>query len=1094
MARIPDGVIERLKAEVSVQRLAEARGVVFTRHGADLIGRCPFHEDKTPSLVVTPSKNLWHCLGACQVGGTVIDWVMRAEGISFRHAVELLQNDSLPLAAASSSISAAPPKQSTVKKLPTTLARDLEDARLLVQVIDYYHQSLLQSPEALEYLKRRGIAAEEAIRTFKLGFANRTLGYRLPEKNRVDGAALRGQLQRIGVLRNSGHEHFNGSIVIPVISASGEVTEVYGRKVNDHLRAGTPLHLYLPGPHRGVWNAAALGTTPEVILCEALIDALTFWCAGYRNVTASYGVEGFTADHLEAFKQHGIQRVLIAYDRDDAGERAAQKLAQQLNEAGLDAYRILFPKGMDANEYALKVAPASKSLGVAIRSAQWLGKGAAPGRGKPVPITTAREMPVVTVVRPEVSVPSADSPDIASEPADVRLSPLAAEAEEAAKEEIQPTQATERPDMPCAALPAQVIPEGPRAAPVPETKVIGHEREYVVTFGPRRYRVRGLEKNLSYEVLKVNLLASTAAIEVAGVDERADESTRPQAAQAVHVDTLDLYQARARAAFVKAAAAELGVAEEIIKGDVGRLLLVLEGEQEKLICAAQQPQVPTLRKVEGEAHTRAMELLTSPDLVKRIVADFSRSGIVGESTNALVGYLAAISRKLERPLALLIQSTSAAGKSSLLDAVLRFVPEEDRIVYSAMTGQSLFYMGEMNLKHKVLAIAEEEGAHRASYALKLLQSEGELTIASTSKDPTTGKLVTEEYHVEGPVMIALTTTAAEIDEELLNRCLVLTIDEGRQQTAAIHAAQRERRTLAGLAARAEREALLKTHQDAQRLLEPLAVVNPYARRLTFLDDRTRTRRDHEKYLTLIDTITLLHQHQREVKTLRHGDRALRYVEATLEDITIANQLAHEVLGRTLDELPPQTRKLLGLVVAMVQEQCAAQQIGRAQYRFSRRTVRECTRWGDTQLKIHLARLTELEYLLVHRGGRGQSFEYELLFDAPADGSAAHGTYQSGSPHVSGLIDVEALREGCGAQHPYDAGRSASNAERSGSGRELVGVQSADGRAAESLENLDKNGLSTDSASQSGKPHDTRVNGYEASYVPEPAAAAVASPT
>jgi hypothetical protein len=148
----------------------------------------------------------------------------------------------------------------------------------------------------------------------------------------------------------------------------------------------------------------------------------------------------------------------------------------------------------------------------------------------------------------------------------------------------------------------------------------------------------------------------------------------------------------------------------------------------------------------------------------------------------------------------------------------------------------------------------------------------------------------------------------------------------------------------------------------------------------------------------------------------------------------------------LDELPPKTRKLLGLVVAMVQEQRAAQQIGRAQYRFSRRTVRECTRWGDTQLKIHLGRLTELEYLLVHRGGRGQSFEYELLFDAPADGSAAHGTSQSGSPHVNGLIDVEALREGCGAQHPYDAGRSASNAERSGSGRELVGVQSADGRA------------------------------------------------
>jgi hypothetical protein len=134
-----------------------------------------------------------------------------------------------------------------------------------------------------------------------------------------------------------------------------------------------------------------------------------------------------------------------------------------------------------------------------------------------------------------------------------------------------------------------------------------------------------------------------------------------------------------------------------------------------------------------------------------------------------------------------------------MDAVLKFVPE-DRIVYSAMTGQSLFYMGEMNLKHKILAIAEEEGAHRASYALKLLQSEGELTIASTSKDPDTGKLVTDQYRVEGPVMIFSTTTAADLDEELQNRCLVLGVDESREQTAAIHRAQRERRTLAGKSA------------------------------------------------------------------------------------------------------------------------------------------------------------------------------------------------------------------------------------------------------------------------------------------------------
>ena len=138
-----------------------------------------------------------------------------------------------------------------------------------------------------------------------------------------------------------------------------------------------------------------------------------------------------------------------------------------------------------------------------------------------------------------------------------------------------------------------------------------------------------------------------------------------------------------------------------------------------------------------------------------------------------------------------------------MDAVLAFVPEEERVQFSAMTGQSLYYMGEMDLKHKVLAIAEEEGASRAAYALKLLQSEGVLSIASTGKDPATGKLVTHQYRVEGPVMMFLTTTAIDLDEELLNRCLVLTVNEDREQTQAIHRLQREQQTLEGLVRRAE---------------------------------------------------------------------------------------------------------------------------------------------------------------------------------------------------------------------------------------------------------------------------------------------------
>jgi DNA primase len=116
MARIPDGEIQRLKSEISMERLVESFGVELKRHGAELVGRCPFHDDKTPSLVVSPKTNLWHCLGKCNIGGSTIDWVMKTQGVSFRHAVELLRSDHPMLAAPSE-----PVRVSTVRKLPTPI-------------------------------------------------------------------------------------------------------------------------------------------------------------------------------------------------------------------------------------------------------------------------------------------------------------------------------------------------------------------------------------------------------------------------------------------------------------------------------------------------------------------------------------------------------------------------------------------------------------------------------------------------------------------------------------------------------------------------------------------------------------------------------------------------------------------------------------------------------------------------------------------------------------------------------------------------------------------------------------------------------------
>ena len=973
MARIPEHEIERLKKEISVQRMVEARGIKLTRQGANLVGKCPFHDDRKPSLIVTPKTNLWHCMGACNVGGSGIDWVMRAEGVGFRHAVELLKKDH-PLS------SGPVVKQSTVPKLPCPVTLGSEDRKVLLEVVKFYGGTLKETPDAQRYLEKRGLKSAEMLERFQLGFSDRMLGPALPDRNRLAGAEVRGQLERLGIVRASGHEHLRGSLVIPVLNLDGDVVQMYGRKITPNLRAGTPDHLYLTGPMRGVWNEEALVASKEIVLCESLIDALTFWCAGHRHVTASYGVNGFTAEHRAAFERHGIERVYIAYDSDEAGNKAAMKLAEELMEAGIECFRVEFPKGMDANEYALKVTPAAHSLGLLLRKASWLGKGQRPAsRGLVAPsVMAAPEMVAAPNKEPaakekmiEQAVPEPVIEAAAQEQI-IEEESILAEIEAQIESQVEaaavaPVEATPEPSR--TAIPEPVLHLAAVLAPsLPQAEVEMEIRgeDVLMRIANREYRVRGLEKNMSDAMLKVNL-------RVLGVNKHGDV--------ALHVDTLELNHARPRMAFCKQAADELTVKEETLRREVGLLMLKLEMLRDEQIRKALEPKAPVDAMTEEERGA-ALELLRDPNLKERILEDFARCGVVGEETNKLLGYFAAVSRHLSEPLAVIVQSSSAAGKSSLMDAVLAFMPEEQRVQYSAMTGQSLFYMSEMDLKHKILAIAEEEGVSGAAYPLKLLQSEHKLSIASTGKDPASGRHITHEYSVEGPVMIFMTTTKHEIDEELLNRCLVLTVNEDREQTKAIHRLQRESQTMAGMLRRKERDTVLAVHRNAHRLLKPVKVVNERALELCFPDSMTRMRRDHMKFLTLIRAVTFLFQYQRPGRTAEIGE----YIETTEADVELAKELLHDVLGRSLDELPAQTRRLLLLIDDMVAAVCGREKIERAEHRFSRRDVREATGWGDSQLKKHLARLEDMEYLIVHRGGRGQSFVYELFFERSTESS------------------------------------------------------------------------------------------------------------
>jgi len=870
--------------------VVESGGVVLKRKGTNWVGLCPFHDEKTPSFTVNPKTNLWHCFG-CGAGGDAIGFLTKKDGLGFREAVEKLRggNGKVVPTPAPALLKGRGGKADA----PAPTVPPQNRGRLLNRVVLFYHQTFCEDPRAREYLKARGITDAAVLENFQVGYANGTLLNTVPEEGDV-----RAGLREAGILTERGRELFYGCAVFPVFDENRDCVGIYGRRITD----GEVNHLYLPGPRRGVWNHLAVKRGPTLILAESVVDALTLYGAGFKEVVPCWGVNGLTEDHLALIARHKTKEVYVCFDRDDAGDKGAEKIAGQLKEKGIAAYVMRLPAGdaaakVDVNSFFLTVPEPAAVFERLLRDAN-----------------------------PRTAVHS----------------------DKSVKAERRHYEST--------------------------------ESGLVVQYGERRYEVRGVEKT------GIKLRLTVKAVK------RGQSDTREK----FHLDTVDLNSNRSRVLFAKACAELFGEKEDLVAEDVARLIELAE----EWTPAAKEDKAgaPKMTRTDEE---EALEFLKDPSLFNRILEDFETIGLTGEEANKLVGYVAATSRKLDDPVSVLIQSRSAAGKSTLQDAVISLMPPEDCIKYTRLTGQALFYKEEDSLVHKLLAIEEEHGAREASYSIRNIQSAKCLTIAATGKDPATGKLKTEEYRVRGPVALMITTTEVELDYETSNRFVTLTIDESREMTEKILDKQREQETLAGLVKKAETERVMARHQNAQRLLRPLQVINPFAGYLTFPSDSLRARRDHKKYLGMIKAIAFLHQYQRPVKNVEHGGAVIEYVEVTLDDIAKANRLAGEVLGRTLDELSPPSRLLLKMIREMVETRCRQEKVEPAEFHFTRRDVRDWCRWSDFQVKCHIKQLEDLEYLYSVAGKKGKEYVYELLYE---------GGGEDGRPFLAGLMSVERLRE------------------------------------------------------------------------------------
>ena len=848
--------IEAVKRSVDLVSLVRSSGVELKKKGKDFVGLCPFHEDKSPSLLVSAEKGLWNCLGACKgnghpSGGDALGWLVRYKHLSFPEAMKEL---------------GAPPPAAQEEERPS-----LPASELLETAASHYHETLLSSKEAKAYLESRKLWSPDLIKAFRLGFADGSLVERLGR------SPLKKDLRALGILTGSGRELLKGCIVVPILQGSA-VANLYGRKTEGNQ------HLYLPGPRHGLFNASGAKDASRLILCESIFDALSLILLGEPGALPLWGVNGFTEDHASFLKGWRGKDLVLALDSDETGKGAASSLAESL--------ALYTPRILDLGEYK-----------------------------DPNELLCKAEEPKETWGR-LVALPPAAPEDAPKE------------------KELAPSRRNEE--------------ETPPALDLTDSLSF--------TFEERRYTVKGLA---SY-----------------GLD-RLKVTVRLNLGDNFHLDTLDLYSARAREHFAEAAAKLLGADAAKVTRD----LLMLCDSLEKARLSTKPKEKDDPSAMSPREKEEALSLLKDPRLLDRVLEDFEKLGCVGEREALALGYLATVSRLLDKPLGLMVLARSGAGKSTVQDAVCDFVPEESLVKYTRITGQALFYKEEDALVNKVLAIEEEGGAESADYSIRNLQSSQTLTIAATRTDPKTGMMRTESYRVKGPVAIMLTTTDPKaLNDETRNRFLVVTVDESHEQTARILKAQREEDTLSGLLRQARREKLMRLHQNAQRLLRPLKVLNPFAEELIYPAHGLKMRREQKKYLTLLKAMALLHQHQRPVKSAEQDGVAIEYVEVTRADLDQVDRVAKGALTRGLDELSPAGRLLYRSMKALLAAKREAVTSNLPpgmmppEATVCRKEIRQAMGWTDWQLRIHLRELQDLEYVTLLCSGTGRRAQFALLDD------------------------------------------------------------------------------------------------------------------
>lgn len=373
---------------------------------------------------------------------------------------------------------------------------------------------------------------------------------------------------------------------------------------------------------------------------------------------------------------------------------------------------------------------------------------------------------------------------------------------------------------------------------------------------------------------------------------------------------LDLYNDTQLEKFIRKLAEKLEIGTSIISASLSELTEELEKYRLDKIKEQQEDLKPKVKKLTKKEQDKAITFLKNPNLLQETNKLIGESGVIGEETNRQIMYLIMTKRKQEQPLHVISFGSSGTGKTHLQEKVSECIPQEDIINITTLSDNAFYYFGKTDLKYKVIVIEDLDGLLNALYPLRELQTKKRIVKTIVRKD-TNGKTKTIHLIVEGPVCVAGCTTKEQIYEDNANRSFLLYLDESKEQDIKIMNYQRQ--LSAGKIDVYKQKEIQEFLQNVQRVLKPIRIINPFAEKLELPQAVFKPRRTNNHYLQFIEAIAFYYQYQREKKYDK--DTGEEYIEVTIEDIEIANNLLKEVLLRKSDELNGATRNYLEMLKA-----------------------------------------------------------------------------------------------------------------------------------------------------------------------------------